>query len=131
MNAFMSRRPYLLLIITFIIISCSREHNDASFLPDDRFTDYYAHVLILKEEGSILGQTPRDMNVRMDSLREAYHMTKGYVDSTVTSYQNDLRRWKAFYDVVIKRLEVLQREEMNRANPRKKLWPGIIVLFSE
>ena len=115
----MARLSYLNLIITFLIISCSQERTDSSILPDDPFTDYYAHVLILKEEGRLLGLTPRDVNVRMDSLRGVYGMTQGYVDSTVNTCQSDLRRWRGFYDAVIKRLEVIQREEMNRANPKK------------
>jgi len=115
----MSRFSAVPLIVALLTVSCSKEHTDTSFLPDSLFTDYYAHHLILKEEGRILGIDSTHMNARNDSLRTAYRMTKRYIDSTVTAYQSDLRKWRQFYDTVIKRLEEIQRDESNRANPRK------------
>jgi hypothetical protein len=111
----MHRPYYILLIVAFMIASCSRGHSDSTFSPDDQFTDYYAHLLILKEEGKLLMTDSTHMNMRIDSLRIAFHMTKGYVDSTVSTYQSDLQRWRQFYDLVIKRLEVIQREESNHS----------------
>lgn len=103
------------LCILSLVFGCSGNRQTANeVIPRETFIQLYIDFLMTGESGTppssdTIQSTEKKSAV--DSLYAKYGVTESQVKKTMEEYSKDLQRWKDFYDEVIKRLEVTQREE--------------------
>lgn len=104
-----------IILVIFLSVNCSEEKvPNRSIIPQEKFVLLYVDILMAGESGNLSGVdssvTPPRPAV-LDSLYGAYGVTEAQVKETIDEYSKDLRLWKEFYDQVVARLEIMQREE--------------------
>ena len=101
-------RPFCLILIAFLLISCKSHLPPKGALPEERFVSTYCDLL----EASL-----RSRNSQADSVTSAQNgatalekagVTREAFDRTRTWYNEEPARWKAFMEKVTVELE--QRE---------------------
>jgi len=101
-------------IIVILINSCARENQRTSVLPDSTFVKFFADSLIASEETRIGRLDSSHLRHKVDSLYTEYHFTREQTAITLRYHQDNIERWRDFYSKVVKRMELLQQEELHR-----------------
>lgn len=92
-------------------VSCSNPRPRAPAIPEERFVDFYARLLIVQEEGKLKRVDPATASVATDSLYSGFGLTRDRVRTELEYYRDDLARWRGLFENVIHRLEQLQHEK--------------------
>ncbi len=104
-------RSYIFIFIFFIIFGC--QTGDDKEIPMEQFAKIYIEVL-LKEKINITSDSVYfQRNINTDSLLYSYKLDKQKIKNTIIAYNKDVKKWKNFYQIVIKRLEELQKENIS------------------
>ncbi|MBI4546450.1 MAG: hypothetical protein HY707_00610 [Ignavibacteriae bacterium] len=107
----------LLIAPCVVVVSCSTENTNIHVIEEQKFINFYAHLMILQEEAKLMGLDSTATRAHVDSLYQAYHLTDEQIKTSLDEYKKDLSTWKRFHDKVIQRLEQIQKEETNK--PRR------------
>ena len=105
----------LLPILLIILSCCSRDEISQGVIPEDRFINYYADLLVVRQEGMMTGTDSIGMKSKVDSLNNAYAVSPDQVQTTLRQFKNNLPRWRTFYERVVKRLESLQLHDSTKS----------------
>ena len=107
----------IVIAISFILGCGGKPQSLKAPIPQEKFIQLYVDILIAGESGKLSrvdsSFTPPRSAV-LDSIYNRYGVTEVQVQQTIDEYSKDLRRWKEFYDEVIKRVGTLQQEEQKK-----------------
>jgi hypothetical protein len=103
-----------LFVLLFILASCSKNNAGTPTVPEDKFIKFYSDLLILQSETVPPKPDSLRFKSRIDSLYHAYNLDTASVNSSIRYYNGDISRWKAFYEKVVKRMEVIIQEDTTR-----------------
>jgi len=101
-------------IIVLLATSCIKENRQKSVLPDFVFVKFYADSLIASEEVKVGKMDSNHLKQKVDSLYKEYHLTSEQTATTLRYHQDNIERWQDFYAKVVKRLELLQQNELRK-----------------
>jgi len=101
-------------IIVLLATSCTKENRQTSVLPDSVFVKFYADSLIVSEEVKVGKMDSNRLKQKVDSLYKEYHLTSEQTATTLRYHQDKIERWRDFYSKIVKRLELLQQNELRK-----------------
>lgn len=78
-------------------------------LSEDKFIQVYADFLILKEKAALSQIDSTTFYIRVDSLYSQHNVTTEQMQITLKTYAENIEKWQALHQKVIKRLEEIQR----------------------
>ena len=107
--------PRMFISLSVLFLSCSRQQTETPIIPEDQFSELYAHQLVLQEEANILGTDSTRLIIRLDSLFRAHHVSSEQVRETMAEYRKDLPRWRHFQEITLKRLEAMQQADSSKS----------------
>ena len=102
---------FVCLFLSLQLISCKEQSKERT-IPEDVLVDVYANTLILQEKRKMSGKDSLWLSGQIDSLYRSRHVERSEADSTIQDYQQELIRWKAFYEKVVIKLEAINQEEI-------------------
>ena len=102
------------IVVIFVIISCSKNQASKNAISEQKLVDYYADMLVLRDEAKLRGMDSSSLNIRMDSLYQVYQMNHDQLQTAIQNYKKDLTTWKGFYEKVIQRLDTIQQKELSK-----------------
>ncbi len=79
--------------------------NSSDIIEEETFVQIYSELLISKEK--FKGDTKTFIADR-EKIFKAYNVDKTQVDATLEYYNSDPKRWKVFFEKVVKNLENIQ-----------------------
>jgi hypothetical protein len=101
-------------IIVFLVTSCTKENRQTNVLPDSIFVKFYADSLVVSEDVKVGKMDSNHLKQKMDSLYKEYNLTSEQTATTLRYHQDNIERWRDFYAKVVKRLELLQQNELHK-----------------
>ncbi len=110
----MLHRCILLFSLAAGFFGCEAKRFTASGPYDPQAVRYYADMLILREELRLQGSDSVNTRIKNDSLCRSYGYTAGQAENIIGSYRSDIHTWKGFNELVIHRLDSLQRMEQSK-----------------
>jgi hypothetical protein len=99
------------IMLALLASSCSSPGPKPPAIPEERFVDCYAQLLVAHEEGVITSEDSLRMKARSDSLCASFGLTRTQVDEELRNYREDPARWKGILDRIISRLQVMEHEK--------------------
>jgi hypothetical protein len=95
-----------LLLAVLFLISCQRERVKTNLLTEEQFVDVYC-AMLERDGQSSLTQSPADTTLTDRGRRVLKEMgvSEETFRATVRDYNDDVNRWRGFFERVTKRLE--------------------------
>jgi len=103
--------PTFYFIPILLLCSCSSEKSSEKVLPDSTFVKFFADSLIISDEIKIGRMDSSQLRIKIDSLYNKYRFTRDETAITLGYHQENIERWKTFYEKVIKQMELIQQIE--------------------
>jgi hypothetical protein len=104
----------ILLLLSWVIVSCSQQRQTKDVLPEDQFVNVYAEFLILKERCSVSNVDSSSFVLKSDSLYKSHNVSAEQMKATIHYYSENPLQWITMNQKVIQRLEFLQKERAGK-----------------
>ena len=108
---FVPRSLLLHAASALLLVCCSNPRPSAPALPEKLFIDCYARLLIVQNEGALLGADSAAVKSRWDSVCGSFGLTGDQIQAELAVYREDPTRWKELLEKTVHRLEELQHEK--------------------
>ena len=103
---------YLITVLIFAasiaMPCCGNDGNPAGTLSRDTYLSVYCDLLQESLRGRNAGADPRTAKQNAEAVLSKHGVSRAQFDSTTRWYNEDVRRWKGFFDDAARELE--QRE---------------------
>jgi hypothetical protein len=102
--------PFLMLGLCFCVISC-KQGKPANVIPEPKFVSLYAKLTTNSVTARPVIPDSLSPARMVDSVLASEGVTRDQFSATVRWYNEDIRRWKPFFDEVVQALEDSVRKQ--------------------
>ena len=104
----MKYSTFILIILTFTIISCAKKPQTGYIIPEEKFVSVYGDMVVINDVEKMTKADSAHNRRQIDSVFQSYSVTRDQFQRTVDYYNSDLEQWGGILEKVSKRLEALQ-----------------------